>query len=241
MQRPERISTPITSKRGTTAQARSSQVHLPHPDSFRCELTKIAKSLETPLSPEIRKKIGERFAELERRYFFAKDALPANQCYAGISYVRAWRGRMYEISPKGMTPEQALLTLNYFFPPGYNCSDSEARDRLLACLWYFRKSADIVVTVPVSRGRPKARCASCGDIHFVSARSKDMKRVGCPKCGSRTHTPIDPCLAKPGSEQRLRATRAGLCRRFRITTNRLRTIIGRYLPRKDNPGGLEPL
>jgi hypothetical protein len=235
MQVRERISTPITSSRGTSPQARSSRAHSPHPDSFRPELTKLAKSLEASLSADLQKKNRERFAELERRYFFAKDALPADQCFSGISCVVMWHGRAYVMSPKGMTPQQALVTLNHFFPPGANASESEARDRLLAGLWYFRKSAEIVVTVPVSRGKPKARCASCGDIHFVSARSNDMKVLGCPKCGSRTHQPIDPSLAKPGSERRIRVTRVELCRRFRITSGRLRTIIDRYFPRKDEP------
>ncbi len=222
----------ISSGGAVVTQGRSHKARLPDLGPIKKELTVLWKRWETSTSQEARRRIRREIHPLDQKYFWIVDHMPAEERPSPMAYCRVWHGRVYGVNPRGIDFLQALSILNQILPPGYECSEGEVRDRFVAYLWALRGNADFTVGIPVSRGKPKARCVDCGNVHFVSARTKDMKLVGCPKCGSRTHNPIDPTLTKPGSERRFRVTQAELCQRFRIPRGRLRTIIGRYVPRK---------
>jgi hypothetical protein len=219
----------VSTKHSPVAQARSNKAKLPDLAPIRRELAALWSRWEIG-SQEARKSLLKQIAPWEKQYFWIEDHMPAQERPAKLGYSRVWHGRVYSASPKGLDFMEALSLLNQFLPLGHAHSDAEERDRFIAYLWALRRHGAVTVGVPVSRGKPKSRCVDCGDIHLDSKRTKELKLLGCPRCGSLVHKAIDPTHTKPGTERTFRITRKELCRRFRISRQHLRTIVGRYSP-----------
>jgi hypothetical protein len=211
------------------AQARSHKTRPASIEPVRRQLAEAWNQWFIAKSPLEREKIRRnQIVPLEKTYYWIADRIPNKEWPSGIGQVKLWKGRIYRANPIGLNPAQAVLLFNHFSVSEKPCSASEKRDRFLVYLWALRRHGGVTVGIPVSRGRPKTRCADCANVHLVSARSRNMKILGCPSCGSRRHTPFDQCATRPGSERTIRITQKDLSHRFRVSRQHLRTIIKRY-------------
>lgn len=226
----------ISTSRRAVAQARSNKAKPADYGVIGSEVGKLYGSLDALRGDEARGPVLKRIKELDDQYLAARATHPIEEQPTGLPYIRVWHGRVYGVAPKGLAVGQFLSILNHMLPPDHDGSEIEVRNRFLAFLWHIRRSATITVGAPISLGKPKSRCTDCGDVHPVSKRSKDLKLLGCPKCGSMRHGMIPPDATRPGSVREIQITQKDLCRRFRVTRSHLKTIVKRYSP-GPRPGG----
>lgn len=221
----------IMTRWSTKAQARSDRAVLPGLEPVRRRLTKLWKEwTELPPGPE-RRKVRQAIAEAEKEFWWIRDRMPDSARPGGVAYCRVWHGRVYRMDFFG----DNILTkyeraMNHLLPSALKCPEAELRDRYLSFVWHFRRSSLLTVSIPVSRGKPKARCVDCGSIHPLDARYDfvTLKPPGCPRCGSKTYKPIDPTLSRPGTEKVARVSLPELARRFHVKLSHLKRTVKKY-------------